>query len=79
MKRVWDHPDAAAERDAAAEWYEDRVPGLGMAFYAAIDGCVVSIAENPNLFPQKRNGVHKCLLPLVFPYSIYCMSGTRTL
>jgi len=71
VKRIWEHPDATAERDAAAEWYEDQVPGLGLAFYSAIDGCVASISENPKLFAQKTNGVRKCLLPLVFPYSIY--------
>jgi len=71
LRHVWDHPDAAAERDAAAEWYEERVPGLGLAFYSAIDGCVESLARDPALYPKKPNGVRKCLLPLVFPYSIY--------
>ena len=38
--RVAFEPEATAELEAAALWYEDQQPGLGLRFLAAVDRTV---------------------------------------
>jgi hypothetical protein len=40
-------PQAEAENEAAAIWYENRKPTLGFASLARIDEAVAHIARNP--------------------------------
>src|SRR5260221_12307587 len=44
-------PEAAAERRAAASWYEKQRPRLGLAFLEAIDVVVAQIVDAPHSFP----------------------------
>ena len=42
-------PEASAELENAAQWYEQRHAGLGLAFLAAIDVAIVSIVRSPRV------------------------------
>jgi hypothetical protein len=39
--------EAEAEIAAAQDWYDERIPGLGAEFIAAVKRVVAAIAENP--------------------------------
>jgi plasmid stabilization system protein ParE len=39
--------DAVAELEAAAAWYEERLPGLGDAFVMAVDAALSRVADWP--------------------------------
>jgi plasmid stabilization system protein ParE len=41
------HPEARAEFDAAADWYEGEQRGLGVAFVAAVEEAVGRLAAAP--------------------------------
>lgn len=41
-------PDAAAELEAAAAWYDDQRPGLGLQFLAAVDRTIQHAARWPD-------------------------------
>ena len=45
--RVEFGPEASAELEDAAQWYEERRPGLGLTFLAAVDIAVESLARWP--------------------------------
>jgi toxin ParE1/3/4 len=47
-------PDAEAELQAAAIWYEEKRPGLGIEFVAVVDKAFDSILENPEACPVWR-------------------------
>jgi plasmid stabilization system protein ParE len=48
------HPEAELELQAAAQWYERRVAGLGERFLSeAIDG-FISIEKHPHRFARSR-------------------------
>lgn len=47
-----EHPEAAAELDAAAHWYEDREQGLGDSLLDAATATRQSISEWPRAWPQ---------------------------
>ena len=40
-------PEASAELEDATRWYEQRHAGLGLAFLAAVDVAVGSVARTP--------------------------------
>ena len=61
---------AQAELDAAALWYEERLPGLGSQFLTEIDRIVHLVAEHPEHFPIKHREI-RCALAFRFPYSIF--------
>jgi plasmid stabilization system protein ParE len=44
-------PEAAAELKAARDWYEERQPGLGAEFVAAIRAVMGRVREAPAQFP----------------------------
>ncbi len=67
-------PDAYAETREAAAWYEQRHPGLGMEFLAAVDNAVQRIRHAPERYPRletlpEEEGVRRLLLDR-FPYAI---------
>ncbi len=67
-------PEAEAEFEAAALYYEERSVGLGVAFLETVDAAVVRLAEAPRLFSlspgvPEELGVRRILL-LKFPYSL---------
>ena len=65
------HPDASAELDAAAVWYEQEQPGLGAALLAELSLATVAIAEAPQTWPlvSKRRQIRRFLLAR-FPFAV---------
>jgi len=64
-------PEAEEELLAAARWYEDRRPGLGVDFVATIDRTLGLILDAPVSFPLWREGspIRKCLVQR-FPFFV---------
>jgi plasmid stabilization system protein ParE len=60
-------PDARAEFDDAADWYEQRRPGLGATFTEAVDDVLDLVAAQPRMHATVYKDVRKTVVP-VFPY-----------
>lgn len=67
MTRVFFHPDAVAEAQAAHRWYRDRSPDAAAAFLAELDDCVAAITEAPERWPEYLAGTHRYLFKR-FPF-----------
>jgi hypothetical protein len=63
---------------AAALWYEDQQPGLGMRFLSELDVVFQRIESNPKQFPQLEREVRRALLHR-FPYGVYFVEGRMRL
>jgi toxin ParE1/3/4 len=65
-------PEAEQELLAAAEWYEERKPGLGVELVAAVDEALLRLAENPLASPVWKSGLPHRRYPVRrFPYVIF--------
>jgi len=66
-------PEAKAEFDASADWYDAQRVGLGVDFVARIGDALVRIAANPQVhgtvYKNVRRGVVK-KFPFVILYQI---------
>ena len=69
MRAYFFHPQAIAEADAAATFYEGRQKGLGARFVAALDDAIDRICRSPGIYREVETGVRKCRL-LRFPYGV---------
>jgi len=67
--RVDFHPDAQAELEAAAQYYESRRPGLGARFIEAVEEAAARIAASPGMWRAIDEDVRRCLTR-VFPYGV---------
>jgi plasmid stabilization system protein ParE len=59
-------PEALAEYEAAAAWYDDQSPGAGDDFADAIERAELLLAETPRTWPRwpgARPGVRRYLIP----------------
>jgi toxin ParE1/3/4 len=72
ISRIELHPEALAEMEEAAAWYEARRPGLGLEFVAEIERLLARVADNPEAFsvwnasdPSRRAVCAR------FPYSVF--------
>ncbi|MBI2430123.1 MAG: type II toxin-antitoxin system RelE/ParE family toxin [Ignavibacteriales bacterium] len=63
------HAAAEAEFHEAADYYELRVQGLGVAFLAEVERSTTFIQQNPETFPRILKVVRRKTLRR-FPYSI---------
>jgi plasmid stabilization system protein ParE len=63
------HPAAAAEIEAAAQWYAERSPIAAAAFAAEVDTCVERVREAPERWPRYVHGTRRYLFPH-FPFSL---------
>jgi len=68
--RLTYHPDAQAELIAAAQFYEQRVAGLGARFLDEFDAAIVRINEAPERWRKVEGELRRYLMPR-FPYGIY--------
>jgi len=71
------HPEAGAEVEATAAWYEAHRPGLGLEFVAAIDHALSLLADNPTQFALWKRNLpwRRCVLTR-FPYiAFYRVEG----
>lgn len=62
-------PQARRELLEARDWYEERSPGLGLAFARAVDAALALVLRIPDAFPPLRPHVRHVVLRR-FPYSI---------
>lgn len=62
-------PEAKAEFDAAADWYEQQRAGLGVDFIARIREVLDRIAANPQLHAKVYGDVRKAVVTR-FPYVV---------
>jgi len=61
---------ARREFDEAANWYEERRPGLGARFVAAVGRDLDQAAKNPGRYAEVTEGVHEGIVQ-EFPYCVY--------
>jgi len=65
------HPEAAAEAQAAAQWYRERSALAADAFLAELDHAVDRIAVNPEMYPHYVRGTRRYLLQRFPFYLVY--------
>ena len=68
--RVDLRPEAEADIEEAATWYEAQREGLGDEFLNEMLSIFETISENPNLFPIVHRDSHRALIHR-FPFGIY--------
>lgn len=65
-------PEAEEELTAAAEWYEERRPGLGIQFVATVDAAVDRVAQAPLAYALWVEGFpYRKLVMQRFPYIVF--------
>jgi plasmid stabilization system protein ParE len=68
--RIVLRPEAVAELQHAAAWYDERRDGLGDEFVAECDDALATIAAHPRLSPLVHGEIRRAVLRR-FPYAIY--------
>lgn len=63
-------PQAERELLDSERWYEDRRPGLGHEFRAALDEVLARVRVLPLSFPKVHGEKRRALVPR-FPYVLY--------
>jgi plasmid stabilization system protein ParE len=63
-------PQAEQELLDAERWYEQRRPGLGREFRAALDEVLARVRVLPLSFPKVHGEKRRALVPR-FPYGLY--------
>ena len=61
---------ARLEIQEAANWYDDRVAGLGAGVVEEVDTCFESIRSAPRRYPIVHREIRRALLKR-FPYAVY--------
>ena len=73
-------PDAEAELQSAAMWYEGKRRGLGIELIAVVDRAFESILENPEACPVWRpDRPYRKLLLERFPYVVFFRIDSSTI
>jgi plasmid stabilization system protein ParE len=63
------HPDAGAELEEAAVFYETRMAGLGKSFAAEVERTISLVRQFPEAGTAEGTG-HRRVLVARFPYSL---------
>jgi toxin ParE1/3/4 len=68
-----------AEADIADgfDWYEERLPGLGVDFVGCVDATLALVRRSPQLF-RKRDAEHRLAMTPRFPYAVYFIWNETT-
>jgi plasmid stabilization system protein ParE len=61
--RIRFHPAAAAEVEAAMQWYAERSPIAARAFATEVNTCVERVGEAPNRWPRYLRGTRRYFFP----------------
>ncbi len=69
MKRTVFHPEALAEMQDQAVYYEERRPGLGQRFLAQVEDAVKLAGDMPSIGSPHRHGTRR-VFPKDFPHSV---------
>jgi plasmid stabilization system protein ParE len=67
------HPDADDELQAAAQWYEDRVVGLGERFLSEAVDALTQIEKHPRRFARVKQRVAREIRRRTFPHFPYAV------
>jgi plasmid stabilization system protein ParE len=62
--------EAEEDIQQAHDWYDQRRPGLGLEFLAALEGTIESLVRMPEMCPVTHDGCRRALLRR-FPYSVF--------
>lgn len=60
---------AEKEIDSSFNWYEDRLPGLGIRFLEFVEKSILQLSLHPEFYPNKR-GKYREIPIEKFPYLI---------
>jgi plasmid stabilization system protein ParE len=72
-------PDAEAELQSAAIWYEEKRRGLGIEFVAVVDSALQSVLENPEAYAVWRPDRPYRMRSLKrFPYVVFFRIDSAT-
>jgi toxin ParE1/3/4 len=63
------HPDALAELQEQAAYYEEQEPGLGVRFLAQVEAAVQLAVAMPGVGSPHRNNTRR-VFPKDFPHSV---------
>jgi toxin ParE1/3/4 len=69
MKPVRFHPEAEAELNGAAAWYDEQRRGLGKRLLASVEDAVNRIRLNPELYQAVDDDVRRCPIR-TFPFGV---------
>jgi plasmid stabilization system protein ParE len=69
MSRIEIRPQAEREIADAADWYEQRSPGLGTAFIQSVGEALTKIAEQPLAFSPVGRGARRFVIHR-YPFAI---------
>jgi len=73
------HPYAKTDIKNAAEWYDNKVDGLGLEFMLEVKAAESKIIKNPETWPLYEQGTRRIILKR-FPYSIvYLITDDKNL
>lgn len=65
------HPDALADLETAAAWYEEQQPGLGADFSRTVRQAINTLPANPVIYRvRERRRQVRWFFPPRFPYRI---------
>ena len=62
-------PGAQLDLEESVAWYEEKEPGAGERFHAAVESTEQKIARNPSLGTLRRRNTRKRRVPR-FPHSL---------
>jgi toxin ParE1/3/4 len=74
--RIRYRPQALADLDEAAGWYEARGRGLGADFLRAFEIALAAVVRQPNMYPQVHGPARRAKLRR-YPYNIYYIVGAE--
>lgn len=75
-QRLIVRPEAEQDIASAARWYEERQPGLSLAFRSALDRTLATIIENPDSYTPVHRNIRRALLRR-FPYGVFYVRQTE--
>jgi len=66
------HPEAEKELQAAAQWYENRVMGLGEIFLSEAIDAFIAIEKHPERFARPLSDESQRSTVHVVAFSVFC-------
>lgn len=74
--RVRYRPQALADLDEAAGWYEARGRGLGTDFLRAFETALAAVLRNPKMYPPVHGPTRRVKLRK-YPYNVYYVADAE--
>jgi plasmid stabilization system protein ParE len=76
--QIYIRPEAEADLDNAAAWYQTQVTGLGYEFLDEIKKALQIMADNPEIFQIVYKNIHRAIIQR-FPFVIYYQIEEETI